>query len=101
MLERPAAKAAFAAGSRLRRPNSQNSNYARRFSQGFSYPYSIRYVMISYHTMWGVGVGTCLFPVMRSVQEFWIKIKIEILENYSVHHTNTVSVAYDTVYIGC
>ena len=44
-----------AAGRRLRRPNSQNSNYARRFSQGFSYPYND---IISYH----VGCGDMFIP---------------------------------------
>ena len=39
MLGRPAANTVFAAGLQLPGRNSQNSNYARQFSQGFSYPY--------------------------------------------------------------
>ena len=39
MLGRPAARADLAAGLQLPGRNSQNSNYARQFSLGFSYPY--------------------------------------------------------------
>ena len=99
MLGRPAAKPVFAAGRRLPGRNSQNSNYARRFSQGFSDPYRGGRVRSGGDTVYRMECSRVLDKSSKTSQNISVLYDIFTLgcSTFDLNENGTSSIRYHTV----